>query len=288
MNAPLDAHRASTRSSSATGPRSSSTRRAAPVRRPRLRRAQRAREPARQRAAGRRARGPASGSCGAGRTRSRCSPRSTRPASSTWSRCRSRTGSTPRRWHTSSTTPTRPRSSSTPSKRRWSPRCAREIPKVRNGHRVRRRRTRGLRRAGTTCCAGQPDTEPDVEPGERSRRGDDLHVGHHGQAEGRAAHPHRSPDRVRAARRAEPAARERGAPHHRPAVPLGTARVRVAVAHARRADRRAAQVRRRALDRAREGAPGHQHVLRAHPAQAHRVAARRRSWRRPTCRRWSA
>ncbi len=38
-------------------------------------------------------------------------------------------------------------------------------------------------------------------------------------------------DRVRAARRAEPAARERGAPHHRSAVPLGPARVRVAVAH---------------------------------------------------------
>ena len=47
----------------------------------------------------------------------------------------------------------------------------------------------------------------------------------------------------------QPAARERGAPHDRPAVPLGPARVRVAVAHARRADRRAAQVRPGALDR---------------------------------------
>ena len=41
----------------------------------------------------------------------------------------------------------------------------------------------------------------------------------------------------------------------------------------------------RRVDRAREGAPRHQHVLRADPAQAHRVAARRRARAAPTCRR---
>ena len=34
-------------------------------------------------------------------------------------------------------------------------------------------------------------------------------------------------------------------------------------------------------------APRHQHVLRADAAEAHRVAARPTSSRRPTCRRWS-
>ena len=124
------------------------------------------------------------------------------------------------------------------------------IPKVRTVDRVRRSRARRLPELG------RRDRRPTRlrarrRGGQRSGRGDDLHVGHHGQAQRRAAHPYRPADRVLAAGRAEPPARERGAPHDRPALPLGPARVRLPVAHARRADRRAAQVRRRSVARSR-------------------------------------
>ena len=94
--------------------------------------------------------------------------------------------------------------------------------------------------------AGQPDTEPPT-PADASEAGAAMIYtsGTTGKPKGALRTRTDRTDRVRAARRAEPAARERGAPHDRPAVPLRSARVRVAVAHARRADRRAAQVRRR-------------------------------------------
>ena len=67
----------------------------------------------------------------------------------------------------------------------------RRAPEGAHGRRVRRRRARRAARRWDDVLAGQPDTEPDVAPTQRSRRGDDLHVGHDRQAEGRAAHAHR-------------------------------------------------------------------------------------------------
>ena len=67
-----------------------------------------------------------------------------------------------------------------------------------------------------------------------------------------------------------------GAPHHRPALPLGPAGLGPAHPRARRHGRAAAPVRRGALGRAGARAPRHQHVHRSHAAQADRRAARRR------------
>ena len=121
-----------------------------------------------------------------------------------------------------------------------------EIPKVRTVVVFGGAAPDGLHARGTTCCAGQPDTEPD---GARRRvgggRGDDLHVGHDRQAEGRAAHAHRPRARVRAARRARTCCTSNAV--HLTTGPLyhsGPLAFASLVAHARRADRRAAQVRR--------------------------------------------
>ncbi len=163
----------------------------------------------------------------------------------------------------------------------------RRDPEGAHSRRLRRRRPRRLHRVGR--AAGRPtrhrtrDTRRSVGGG----RGDDLHVGHDRQAEGRAAHANRPRARLRAPRRAQLAARAVRAPHDRAALPLRTARVRVAVAHARRTHRRAAQVRRAAVDRAREGAPRHEHLLGADPAETDRVAARGEARDRRTCPRWS-
>ena len=93
--------------------------------------------------------------------------------------------------------------------------------------------------------------------GRQRRRHDDLHVGHHREAEGRAAHAHRpGAGRSRCSQRAAAAARRRGAHHHRAAVPLGSAGVGVAHPHARRHDRADAPVRRRALGRPRRASTG--------------------------------
>ena len=69
-----------------------------------------------------------------------------------------------------------------------------QLPKVRAVARVRRRRAGRVRRTGTTSSRRRTPTPPEVarRPGRRHRgRHDDLHVGHHREAEGRDAHRHR-------------------------------------------------------------------------------------------------
>ena len=74
-------------------------------------------------------------------------------------------------------------------------------PEGARGRRVRRPDARRAARRGPICSRGQPDTEPAATADPvRGRRGDDLHVGHDGEAEGRAAHANRPRARVRAAR----------------------------------------------------------------------------------------
>ena len=118
------------------------------------------------------------------------------------------------------------------------------------------------------------------------RRHDDLHVGHHGEAQGRAAHRHRPPSAVGALLAASSACSAptvhltTGPLYH--SGPLAFASVR---ARRRRHHRGAAQVRPDRVAAPGEGAPRHQHVHRADPAEAHRRACRPTSWRAPTCRR---
>ena len=76
------------------------------------------------------------------------------------------------------------------------------------------------------------------------RRADDLHVGHHRQAQGRDAHRRRPRPHDGAAERARLPPPERGAPHHRADVPLRSAGVRVAGRAARAQGRAAPEVRR--------------------------------------------
>ena len=150
-------------------------------------------------------RAPATGWCGADRTRSRCSRRSTRPARPGSSRCRCRTASTPRRCSTSSTTPTRRSSSSTPSRRRSSPTVRDQLPKVRDGASCYRRRRSpdGLRR-WDDVLAGAARHRSRRRPGRLGgRRRDALHVGHHRASRRARCAPTTDRDaRVRAARRA--------------------------------------------------------------------------------------
>ena len=90
-------------------------------------------------------------------------------------------------------------------------------------------------------------------------------------------------DRLRLARASSGSARRRGAPHDRPAVPLGAAGVRVARAHDWGARSSCcASSTPSAWLRLVARAPRHQHVLGAHAAEAHRQpAARRARARRP-------
>ena len=177
-------------------------------------------------------------------------------------------------------------SSSTPSRHRSSPRCGRapEGPCV---HRLRRRRARRASTAGTTCSAGQPDDRARARcAGFHRGRVDDLHVRHDREAQGRAAHDDRRGHRVRAPRRATAAARQRGAPHDRAAVPLRPARVGLAQPHAGVPDRRPPQVRRRPRGCASSTSTAStEHVLRADAAEADREPACLASSRVPTCRR---
>ena len=246
-----------------------------------------AREPARARPARRRARSRANGWCGAARTRSRCSPRSTRPAS-----CNLVAVPLSYRFNAEEMAYVIDNSDATivVVDAEEAPLVAEVRDAAPEGAHRRRVRRRRARRAADRL--GRRDRRPARRPSPTSSRTSEAGAamiytsGTTGKPKGAL--------RTRTDRqivfallgRAQPAARERGAPHHRAAVPLGPAGVRVAVAHARRADRRAAQVRSpSAWIAAGEGAPRHQHVLRADAAQAHRVASRPTSSRRPTCRR---
>ena len=159
-----------------------------------LRRAQRAREPARARAARRgRAAGRAAGVVRPQLARgARHHPR--RPQAATSSRCRCRTASTPTRWqyvidNSDATIVVVD---------------AEQAPLVADGPRPR------SRRCARSSCSAAPHRPGSgflawddvrrgparrrtatIEPAQRGRRGDDLHVGHDRQAEGRAAHAHR-------------------------------------------------------------------------------------------------
>ena len=84
-------------------------------------------------------------------------------------------------------------------------------------------------RSGTSSSPRNPTRRRSTPRarGGRGRGDDDLHVGHHRQAEGRDAHRHRRRRGRRAARRARPPGAGPGARHHRPALPLGSAVVRV-------------------------------------------------------------
>ena len=127
----------------------------------------------------------------------------------------------------------------------------------------------------TSIADGMPTTEVSpLEGTEESRRHDDLHVGHHGEAEGRAAPRWRQPgDRWRA--RADDRLRAvRHLPHDRAAVPLGPARVHGDRAADGRHDRRAAPLRRRGVAPARRRAQGDHDVLGADARPPHRRSPR--------------
>ena len=143
--------------------------------------------------------------------------------------------------------------------------------------RLRRRSSRrcatGSRRCGRASASAPPSSRTELPAGfvvvgrrrsrRASRRGavgarrvdgrraDALHLGHHRQAEGRAAHRHERDDRVRAARRARLPDGQRGPHHHRADVPLRPARVRVAqpLGRVRRSSCCAASTRRRGSTR---------------------------------------
>ncbi len=93
--------------------------------------------------------------------------------------------------------------------------------------RLRRRdagRVRGLGRPPRVAARPRPDRG---RSDRRQRRcADALHVGHDRQAEGCGAHDQRPGHRRRAARRAGPRSRRRGAHHDGAALPLGAAGVR--------------------------------------------------------------
>ena len=197
-----------------------------------------------------------SASCGAGPTRSRCSSRSTRRGSSVSWPYRSRTASVPKRWRTSSTTPTPRSSSPTPSSRPPSTRCAAALPKVRQFVCFGGDTPEGWDDWDRDVLAGRSDAEP--PPVDASEAGAAMIYtsGTTGKPKGALR---TSTDRTLVFALLDelrPAARELRAPHDRPAVPLRSARVRLARTHARCADRRAAQVRRHRLDPAREASTG--------------------------------
>ena len=172
-------------------------------------------------------------------------PRGAQAATS--SRCRSRTASTPKRWRTSSTTPTRPPWSSTPSRRRSSREVRDADAQGADRGRVRRRHARRAALVrGTTCSPGSPTTEPEIEPGSEAGAAMIYTSGTTGKPKGALRTRTDRADRVRAARRAQHACTTNAV--HLTTGPLyhsGPLAFASLVAHARRADRRAAQVRRR-------------------------------------------
>ena len=114
-------------------------------------------------------------------------------------------------------------------------------------------------------------------PGLRRWRADALHLGHHRQAQGRAADVDERARGPRPARRARLPDGQRGPHHHRPDVPLGSARVRRPQPLRGITGGGPASLRSRGVDRRGEDAQGDQHVLGADAVEADRLAARRRA-----------
>ena len=118
------------------------------------------------------------------------------------------------------------RSWSTPSRRRSRvgarPACRRSAACVVYGGDVRRPGSS----TGTSVLAAEPETEPPIDATRRPVGAhDDLHVGHHRASRRARCAPRTDPETVlRAARRARLPAGQRGAPHHRAALPLRSAR----------------------------------------------------------------
>ena len=186
---------------------------------------------------------------------------------------------------TSSTTPTRPSSSSTPSRRRSSRgarpssrRCARCV--VFGGA-----APDGLRRTGTTSLAAQTRHRPDGPTTRRAGAAGAAMIYTSGTT-GKPKGALRTAHRPRARRSRCSASSNLLARATRCTSRPGRCTTRVRSRSRRSShtlggtDRRAAQVRPDARGSPREGAPRHQHVLRADAAEAHRVAARRTSSRR--------
>ena len=165
-----------------------------------------------------------------------------------------------------------------------------QLPKVRavlvfGGDRARR-----LRPAGTTSLAQQPPRAArrrrSTRPPAATGADDDLHVGHHREARRARCAPTPTPwPSAPCSNGWTCSTSGSGAPHHRAALPLRSARVRVVRARGRRHHRRAAEVRSRRVAAPGEGAPRHRHLQRADAAEAHRRAAARRARARRPARR---
>ena len=153
-----------------------------------------------------------------------------------------------------------------------------QLPKVRAVDRVRRRRARrAALRWDDVLRRTSPTPSPTIDRDERGGRGDDLHVGHHGKPKGAL--------RTRTDRQLVFALLGELNLLHENSVHLTTGPLYHSgpLAFASLAHTLGAPiVVLRKFDAARwidlvKRAPRHEHVLRADPAEAHRVAARRRA-----------